>query len=120
MKRAQRGFTMVEVLIALALTGIALSGLLVLFARTSAASRYSRRATEATVLAQDQIERLRANRATGSGTAANIDLAGNPGGMFTRTWSVAESAAYADLVVTVTWDDDDAPRTLTLRTRRSQ
>lgn len=120
MKRGQGGFTMVEVLVALALTGIALSGLLVLFARATGASRYSRRATEATVLAQDQIERLRATGGTGSGTSANIDVSGNPGGMFTRTWNVVERAAYADLVVTVRWDDDDAPRTLTVRTRRSR
>ena len=120
MKRAQRGFTMVEVLVAMALTGIALSGLLALFARTSAASRYSRRATEATVLAQDQIERLRATGGTGTGTSANIDISGNPGGMFTRTWSAVDGAAYADIVVTVTWNDDDAPRTLTVRTRRSR
>jgi hypothetical protein len=91
----------------------------VLFARTTAASRYSRRATEATVLAQDQIERLRATGGTGTGSTANLDASGNPGGMFTRTWSVVEGTAYADLLVTVTWDDEDVPRTLTVRTRRS-
>jgi Tfp pilus assembly protein PilV len=111
---------MVEVLVALALAGIAASGLLALYARTTASSRYSRRATEATVLAQDQIERLRANGATGTGTQPDIDQSGNPGGMFTRTWTVVEGAAYADLTVVVSWDDEDAPRTLTVRSRRNQ
>jgi len=120
MRKAQRGFTMVEVLIALALTGIACSGLLALYARTSGASRYSRRATEATVLAQDQLERLRANGATGTGTETEIDVSGNAGGPFTRTWTVVDGAAYADLSVVVAWDDDGDPRTLTVRTRRNR
>ena len=118
-RRSQLGFTMVEVLVALALTGIAVSGLLALYARATAASRYSRRATEATVLAQDQIERLRATGTTINGTQSNIDQSGNPGGMFTRTWTVTSGAAYADLSVTVTWDDEGDERTLTVRSRRS-
>jgi prepilin-type N-terminal cleavage/methylation domain-containing protein len=119
-RKRQGGFTMVEVLVALALTGIAMSGLLAMFGKASASSRYSRRATEATVLAQDQIERLRATGATGSGAQTNIDVNGAPNGLFTRTWTVTENAAYADLVVRVTWDDEGDDRTLTVRSRRNQ
>lgn len=119
-RKSQLGFTMVEVLVALALTGIAMSGLLAMFGKASASSRYSRRATEATVLAQDQLERLRASGATGTGTQTHIDVTGNPNGLFTRTWTVTENAAYADLVVQVTWDDEGEDRTLTVRTRRNR
>jgi len=117
--KAQRGFTMVEVLVALALTGIAASGLLALYARTTQASRYSRRATEATVLAQDQLERLRATGDTGTGTHTDIDQSGDAGGMFTRTWNVVGGAAYDDLTVVVSWDDDGVVRSLTVRSRRN-
>lgn len=119
-RTTQAGFTMVEVLVALALTGVAMSGLLALFGKASASSRYSRRATEATVLAQDQIERLRANGSTGTGTQANITVNGDPNGMFTRKWTVTENAAYADLVVTVSWDDEGDDRKLTVRSRRNR
>lgn len=119
-RTTQRGFTMIEVLVALALAGIAMSGLLVVFGRTTEASRYARRATEATVLAQDQLERLRASGTTGTGTAANIDASGHGGGVFTRTWTVVEGAAYADMTCTVSWDDDGTPRSLTVRTRRNR
>ena len=119
-RTSQAGFTMIEVLVALALTGIAMSGLLALFGKASASSRYSRRATEATVLAQDQIERLRASGATGNGTQQNITVNGEAGGLFTRTWTVTENAAYADMVVNVTWDDEGEDRTLTVRSRRNR
>jgi prepilin-type N-terminal cleavage/methylation domain-containing protein len=119
-RRSQLGFTMVEVLVALALTGIAMSGLLAMFGKASASSRYSRRATEATVLAQDQIERLRATGASGTGTQTHIDVTGTTTGLFTRTWEVTENAAYADLVVHVTWDDEGDDRVLTVRSRRNR
>lgn len=108
----KRGFTLLEVMIAMMLAGIALSGLLVLFGRATSASRYSRRATEATVLAQDQIEELRTSGAAGSGTTTL--------GPFTRTWNVVDGAAYDDLTVTVQWQDDDAPRSLVVRARRNR
>jgi prepilin-type N-terminal cleavage/methylation domain-containing protein len=116
----QRGFTMVEVMVALALTGIAASGMLALYFRTTEAARYSRRATEATVLAQDQIERLRATRESVNGTQTDIDPSGKPGGPFTRSWEVVEGAAYVDITVVVTWDDDGSSRSTTVRARRNR
>jgi Tfp pilus assembly protein PilV len=62
---------MIELMVAILLTAIALMGLIALFLAQSKASGFTRHSTEATVLAVDKLEKLRtmssaaSSRATG-------------------------------------------------------
>jgi prepilin-type N-terminal cleavage/methylation domain-containing protein len=122
--RTQAGFTMIEVMVAVLLTAIATSGIIGLYMVTTRASGFSRHTTEATILAQDQMEILRTSKVLGSNvTTTNLSEHGTIGGIFTRIWSVTANAAplvYDDMVVEVQWLEDGVSRSVILRSRRNQ
>lgn len=122
-RRRGAGFTMIEVMVALLLTAIAASGIIALFMVQTRSSGYSRHSTEATILAQDEMERLRAmDINAGSGSVANLNELGQSGGIFTRSWTISASAgAHVDVTVTVSWNEDGnaTPRSVTLVSRKS-
>ncbi len=112
------GFTLVEVLAALAIFGIVSAGLALNSVAAVRHNRVSHALSAATALAQDQIEQLRAldpntnPAALTAGThtdAANpITALGTPGGRFTRQWAVTRDspiAGTATVLVTVSWTD---------------
>lgn len=123
MTRTKRGsrqaaFTMIEVMVAVLLTAIATTGIVALYVVNTRASGFSRHTTEATILAQDQMERMRTNGA-GSGSNNGIDEAGNSPGMFNVNYAVATAApAYDDINITVSWVEDGANRAITVLGRR--
>ncbi len=114
---------MIEVMVALLLTAIAASGIIALFMVQTRSSGYSRHATEATILAQDEMERLRAMDINGgSGTTTGINEFGQAGGIFTRSWEITGSAgSHLDVIVTVSWNEDGntTPRQVRLVSRKS-
>jgi prepilin-type N-terminal cleavage/methylation domain-containing protein len=121
-KRREGGFTMVEVLVAIMLTALAAAGIIGLYMVQTRASDQSRAQTEASILAQDQIERLRASSFTGTSSEVGLDAFGKPtGGRFGRSWEVNTvgscPSCYSDMVVTVTWPDDNG-RPVVMRARR--
>ncbi len=122
-RRRGVGFTMIEVMVALLLTAIAASGIIGLFMVQTRSSGYSRHSTEATILAQDEMERLRAmNINAGSGSTSGLTELGQTGGIFTRSWSITASAgSHLDVTVSVSWNEDGnaLPRTVTLVSRKS-
>lgn len=124
MTRREAGFTMIEVMIALTLTAIAVLGIVALFITQTKASGFSRHMTEAAVLAQDTIERLRTQgsaAAISATTQSNLNERGGSGGIFTRTFSeVLTDPNWADIVVTVSWADDGIPHTVSVRGRRTR
>jgi prepilin-type N-terminal cleavage/methylation domain-containing protein len=119
-RRGQHGFTMIEVLISIVLCSIAVMGVVALFRIQSESSSFSRRVTEATVLAEDKMEKLRTLPvgALAGGPEVGIDETGRPGGVFTRSWTATPAATYVDIDVTVEWNED-GPRQITLRGRRN-
>jgi prepilin-type N-terminal cleavage/methylation domain-containing protein len=123
-RRKEAGFTMLEVLIAIMLSSIAMLGVVALFRVQTAASSFSRRNTEAAVLATDQLERLRTVALTGSaitGSQTNLTETGKvvTGGVFTRSWTVAPATDYYDITVTVAWVDN-GNKSVVVRGRRNQ
>jgi Tfp pilus assembly protein PilV len=125
MRRPEAGFTMIEVMVAMLLTAIAIIGILALFMTQTKASGYSRHTTEATTLAEDKIEKLRTMGAAAAttGTDTLVDEKGsNAGtGIYTRTWTetVNTAAGYADIVTRVQWTEDGITKQVTLRGRRN-
>jgi prepilin-type N-terminal cleavage/methylation domain-containing protein len=126
-RRRQGGFTLIEVMISLVLTAIAIMGIIALYITETKASGFSRHTTEGAVLAQDKVESLRTQgvAAAVSTTETGInERGGAPGtGIFTRTSTVAlvpaGSPTWADITVTVTWNDDSIGHTVTVRSRRN-
>ncbi len=114
------GFTLIEVMISVLLTAIAVIGIMALYMSQTRASAYSRHATEATVLAADKLEQLRTLSSTGMAGSADsgLDSLGASGGIFSRTWAVTTGTEYIDLRVTVTWDEDGTSKSVIVNGRR--
>ncbi|MEJ7601745.1 MAG: prepilin-type N-terminal cleavage/methylation domain-containing protein [Kofleriaceae bacterium] len=122
-RAAERGFTMLEVLIAILLSSVGMIGIVALFRVQTAASSFSRRTTEASVLATDQLERVRTIPipAAGSGSSqTSLDESGTvvTDGVFARTWTAVPVTDYFAVTVTVSWKDN-GQRSLVLRGRRN-
>jgi Tfp pilus assembly protein PilV len=119
--RTERGFTMVEVMIAIVLTAIAVIGIMALFMTETRASSYSRHSTEATALAADKLEKLRTMSSPTAGTQSQtgLDPQGVAGGIFNRTWTVTvPNASYTDVAVSVSWDENGVTKTISMNARR--
>jgi len=120
MRRSEAGFTLIEVMVAMLLTAVAIIGILALFMSQSRASGFSRHATEGTALCEDKLEQLRTSLSgAGSGTDATIDASGsNTQGVYKREWWESVSANYADIICKVSWEDNGKTDSTTLRARR--
>lgn len=104
---------MIEVMVALLLSAIAVVGMIGLYRVQTRSSSYSRRSTEAIILAGDKMEQLRATELPVSGGPELVDSTGaaNTAGPYTRTWTVVTQATRHEIAVEVEWDDDGTPRT---------
>ena len=125
-RRGRAGFTLIEVMISVLLSVVATIGIIALYQVETRASVFSRRSSEATVLAQDQLERLRTDVLPVSSATPelNLDSRGYLGqGPFTRSWLVTPFTikGYALLAVTVSWASDDGgpAKSVIVRGRRS-
>lgn len=118
--RSQAGFTMIEVMVAVLLTAIAVIGVVGLYRVQTRSSGYSRFATEASVLAADKMEQLRTATITTAftGSETGLDARGQAGGIFDRAWDVTADGSGWHLQVTVGWDDDGTNRSVVLHSLR--
>lgn len=122
----QGGFTLVEVLVSLVLAMIAMVGVIALYRTQTNASSFSRRNTEATMIAEDQLERLRTQNTITSGSASGLDETGKAvaGGVFTRSFNivagVGPGSSYDEITVSVQWAEEGNPKTVTLIGRRNK
>ena len=122
-RRGERGFTVVEVLIAMLVLVIGFAGILSLQLTAMRATSFSRHATEASVLAEDKMEELRtipvATLANGNDT---VDARGVPDalGLFTRAWTITTGGATTAVTVAVSWDEQGSePYTISMSTLRT-
>ena len=115
MKYQQKGFTLVEVLVALAVMAIGLTGVAMMSSSTIVADTGGRQQVAATTLAQEKLEKLRSLRRSDSDWTAGIhteyglyDDGTSGGGPYTREWDVVEdyngNENLSRVTVTVTWD----------------
>jgi prepilin-type N-terminal cleavage/methylation domain-containing protein len=116
----RRGFSLLEVLIAVSLLGIGIMALATLQSRGIRGNDLGNRTTQAVALAQDQVEQL-----INSGSGGNfplsipnpnpfpdpnnpIDETGSGGGIFTREWEIEDPGPVPNsqnIIVTVGWTD---------------
>jgi prepilin-type N-terminal cleavage/methylation domain-containing protein len=118
----ERGFTVMEVLVALTVLLIGIGGILSLQISSLRASGYSRHAAEAAVVGEDRIELLRlapaASLASGSDVVNELGVA-DPEGRYTREWTVARNGKLATIEVEVSWlERGSDSHAITMRTQR--
>ena len=104
-----KGYTLIEVLVALVILSISLLGIASLMSSSTRYNASGGRLTEATTLAQDRLEKFRitpwVNVATGNDT-----IQGATGITYARAWTVVSNPAPPDdtlktATVTVNWND---------------
>ena len=107
-----KGFTLIEVLVALVVLSITLLGIASLMATTNRYNASGGHLTQAVTLAQDKLEELRispwANIITGNDTIPGSTETN--GIQYTRNWSVSPNVAPPDdtlrtVNITVNWND---------------
>jgi prepilin-type N-terminal cleavage/methylation domain-containing protein len=122
-KAGSKGFTLIEVQIAIFVLVVAIMGLSSMTVMVIKGNSFSKCTTKATALANDKMEDLKSRSFTDASFSAGAHSdAGNPiQGLYTRTWSVTDGMDasntqinYKTIAVTVTWNGQDQTRTVSL------
>lgn len=106
----QRGFTLVEVLVALTIFTI---GILAVATMQTSSIRYNstaRRSSEAVFQAERKVEEILA----GTYVAATIGTNSKVEGAHTVSWTIADQTTYKTIAVTVTWKDSTGKKSFSL------
>ena len=131
-RTAEGGFTLIELMIALAVTVIGLMGLVSLLGASVRASAHSRHATVASVLAEDRLEEMRVGALTTGTRDEKVNERGLPDdeGLYTRrsdvtsaTFNSGEGQTLGTLLnvtIQVSWREgaEDEARSVTMFTQR--
>ena len=121
-----RGFTLMEVMIALVILSIGLLGLAGLQVMAIKGNSFGQQMTVASTMAQNQLEALR--ESAGSLSTGNDTVTDQNGITYTRSWVVAADTPQVDMDtvdITVSWtgptgSGSEATRSISIRTIISQ
>ena len=104
--KRSKGFSLVEVMIALLILAVALLALAGLMVTTTRNSSFGAHMTEASTFAQDKLEQLRVSPWAGVVTGNDTTL-GSTGVTYTRNWTVTPNASGDQrwVSITLTWSD---------------
>lgn len=124
-RTGERGFTLIEVLIALLILMVGMAGILSLQLTSMKATSFSRHATEASSLAEDKVEELRTVPLNSVRFANGTDQVDSRGvadaeGLFTRTWTIAPGIETTIVNVSVSWTErGNEPYTISMADMRT-
>lgn len=124
--RHNHGFTLVEIMIAIAILVLALLGLASLAVMVIKGNAFSKTLTTATTLAKDRMEQLKNTSydtlAPGTDYAAmdaTVQATRASDTVYTRTWTVNANSPASDMttiIVTVDWNWEGSGRNVTFQT----
>jgi len=104
-----KGFSLIEVLIALVILAISLLALAGLMATTVKNNSFGSHITEASTFAQDKLEEFRAMRWDDvQVTPPGLDTdnrSGSTGIAYTRNWTVIQDGNIKTITITINWND---------------
>ena len=113
---------MIEILIAMLLTSIAVIGVVGLYLVATRSGSDSNHTTEAAVLAEDKMEVIRTMATPSGGTETGLDSLGHTAttnNIYSRTWTATIAATTVSYTVTVSWTEDGPTKSVVLRSMRS-
>lgn len=118
----QKGYTIIEILIAVAIFSIGILAIASLQLSTARNIKTGNVVTQATMLARDKIETLK--RVTdvttlSNGAETDIDAQSNPGGIFDRSWTISNPLGGSNtrqITVTISWIHKGENRSINLST----
>ena len=117
LSKKSKGFSLIEVLVALVILSISLLALAGLMVQSTKNSSWGSHLTEAATLAQDILERFRGVRPqTDIPEGTNSDQVTAASGIrYTRTWTVTTNgdSTLRNITITVTWTDS-IPHSITI------
>ena len=109
MKRSKKskGFSLIEVLIALVILAVALLALAGLMVQSTSSNSWGSHLTEASTFAQDKLEELRMTTWPHL-TSDSDSRTGSTGTTYTRTWTIATNAAgnLRTVNISISWTDN--------------
>jgi type IV pilus assembly protein PilV len=100
----RKGFTLLEVMIALVILAVGLLGLASLQIMAIKSNSYGQQMTVASTMAQNQLEQLR--RTTGTLTSGGDSVTDQNGIAYTRIWTVTPNSPQtgaSTVVITISW-----------------
>lgn len=101
-----KGFTLIEVLVALVILSFSLLALAGLMVTTTKNNSFGSNMTEAATFAQDKLEELRAIKWDDLVDGNNTDQKGGSTGInYTRNWNVTTNGSLKTITITVNWND---------------
>jgi prepilin-type N-terminal cleavage/methylation domain-containing protein len=122
-RRRERGFTVIEILVALTVLALGIAGIMSIQMTALRATAYNRHAAEASVLAEDRMELLRAQPAeTLADGEDQVDALGIPGsdGFYRRRWTAVSNLGLVTIEVSVAWyERGSEEHSFTMVTQRS-
>jgi type IV pilus assembly protein PilV len=104
--RKPKGFTLIEVLIALVILSISLLALAGFMVTTTKNNAFGAHMTEATTFAQDKLEELKISQWENM-VSGSDQRKGSTGINYSRNWTVAESETrdLRTITITINWSD---------------
>ncbi len=100
-----KGFTLLEILVAIVIFSVSLLALAGVMSTTSRNTSLGNHITEASTFAQDRLEQLRVTP-WGTVGSGNDTVTGSTGITYTRTWTVPPAAGKLKTIrMTVSWND---------------
>ena len=104
-----KGFTLIEVLVALVILSFSLLALAGLMVTTTKNNSFGSHMTEAATFAQDKLEELRAIKWENLIDGNNTDQQGGSTGInYTRNWNVTTNGSLKTITINVNWNDRTA------------
>lgn len=101
-----KGFTLIEVLVAMVILSFSLLALAGLMVTTTKNNAFGGHMTEAATFAQDKLEELRAIKWENLIDGNSTDQQGGSTGInYTRNWNVATSGVLKTITISINWQD---------------